>query len=71
MSETVRRDDTTAGATDRAATCETGAAEAVPAPDPTAPLPCPRTVRVDGTYENGGACYGCGACLVPVFAPWN
>jgi hypothetical protein len=67
MSETARDDATTAGATGAG----TGATAPVAAPDPTAPPPCPRTVRVDGTYENGGACYGCGACLVPVFAPWN
>lgn len=63
MSETARDDDTTVEAT--------GAIVPAAALDPSAAPPCPRTVRVDGTYENGGACYGCGACLVPVFAPWN
>jgi hypothetical protein len=26
--------------------------------------PCPRTIRVDGTIENGGNCQSCGTCLL-------
>jgi hypothetical protein len=26
--------------------------------------PCPRTIRVDGTVEGAGACFGCGTCLL-------
>jgi hypothetical protein len=26
--------------------------------------PCPRCLRVDGTVEGAGACFGCGTCLL-------
>ena len=26
--------------------------------------PCPRTIRIDGTIENGGVCQSCGTCLL-------
>lgn len=26
--------------------------------------PCPRTIRVDGSIENGGNCQSCGTCLL-------
>jgi hypothetical protein len=26
--------------------------------------PCPRTIRMDGTIENGGNCQSCGTCLL-------
>ena len=26
--------------------------------------PCPRTIRLDGTIENGGNCQSCGTCLL-------
>lgn len=26
--------------------------------------PCPRTIRFDGTIENGGICQSCGTCLL-------
>lgn len=26
--------------------------------------PCPRAVRVDGSVDGTGACFGCGTCLL-------
>ena len=26
--------------------------------------PCPRQVRVDGTVDGSGACFGCGTCML-------
>jgi hypothetical protein len=49
----------------------TGATTEANTVDLTALLLCPRTVRVDGAYDNEGACYGCGACLIPVLGPWS
>ena len=49
---------------------------AAPRPTPNAPRipgypyptangePCPRTIRLDGTIENGGVCQSCGTCLL-------
>ena len=33
--------------------------------------PCPRLVRLDGSVDSSGACYGCGSCLLLVPDCWR
>ena len=47
-------------------TASPGAAPRIPGHRYATPTgePCPRTIRVDGTIENGGNCQSCGTCLL-------